>query len=412
MGFVVDYVQAGWDWISSVAVDVWDVVCDLVGVVVTALNDPAIQIILLAILAVTIIGPAIYAAYVDAAIAAAAAEGAAATAWAATSTFVTSFSTSLALSFKALLEAIHFKTVLALHNVAMLVSTSYRAAMMKVYQRLADVSQALGFWPQFISIAIRNVRTLVLDASTTMGRKYDLAEVGWLTDLNGALTKMSDRMTEYKNNPEELFLDLDEWLVAPAMDAKGSFMATVIMALDGTIKVTNSVVTSVVTLSDDLARLVADLPDTIKSHIQPYTKAITDRVDEFIDRTYLDDLNILSEGIGGLKDSMGLVEGRAEDIEGRIDRPGGYMSEIDGLSTGDRRYQEMVMYNLTDRHLDDQKIELESAVGADEMKLHSITEAVEFTPAPPVAFPKEVGTIRHPPGVAPAVRTTWNVGDY
>jgi len=412
MGFVGDLVQSGWDWISGIAVDVWDVVCDLVGVVVSALNDPAIQIMLLAIVSVAVIGPAIYAAYLDAAGAAAAVEGAAATAWAATSTFVTSFSTSIALSFKALLEAIHFKTILALHNVAMLVSSSYREAMRKVYQRLSDVSQALGFWPQFISIAIRNVRTLVLDASTTMGRKYDLAEVGWLTDLNGALTKMSEKMNDYRNNPEMMFLDLDEWLVAPAMDAKGSFMATVIMALDGTIKITNSVVTSVVTLSDDLARLVADLPDTIKSHIQPYTKEITDRVDEFIDRTYLADLAVLSDGIGGLVDSMGLVEGRAEDIEGRIDTPGGYLSEIDDLSQDERRYQEMVMYNLTDRHLDDQKIDLESTVGADEMKLHSITEAVEFTPPPPVAFPKEVGTIKHPPGVAPVFRKTWNVGDY
>jgi len=412
MGFVVDWVQAGWDWVTAVAVDVWDVVCDLVGVVASALNDPNIQVMLLVILAVTIIGPAIYAAYLDAAVAAAAAEGAAATAWAATSTFVTSFATSVTLSFKALLEAIHFKTILALHNVSMLVSSSYREAMRKVYQRLSEVSAALGFWPQFISIAIRNVRTLVLDASSTMGRKYDLAEVGWLTDLNGALTKMSEKMNEYRNSPEMLFLDLDEWLVAPAMDAKGSFMATVLMTIDGTLKLTTSVVASVVTLSDDLARLVADLPDTIKEHIAPYTKPITDRIDEFIDRTYLADLNSLSDGISGLVDSMGLVEGKTEDIEGRIDRPGGYLSEIDNLSIEGRHYQEMLMYNLTDRHLDDQKIELGETVIEAETGLQSIVEAVKFTPAPPVGLPKEVGTIKRPPGVPAKVRHTWFVGEY
>jgi len=67
-------------------------------------------------------------------------------------------------SYNMFLEAIHYDTLLKIHEIAYIVSGDYRVQVNKIYGRIAEVSEALGLGAQFINLALRNARAITLDA--------------------------------------------------------------------------------------------------------------------------------------------------------------------------------------------------------------------------------------------------------
>lgn len=412
MGFIGDAVHDAFEWVNNIVSDVWDVVGDLVTVVGRGLSDPYVQLIIAGVFGTLAGVDAVTDAWTWASYRYATGASAASAIWSGVTAFTQTFVAVLASDFKAFLEAIRFKSVLAVHSTGMMVSKSYREAMADVYKQFGRVSKALGFWPQFISLAVRNSRTLVLDASTSMGRRYDLAEVEWLTELNGTLEKISAKMSAYKNNPEDFLVDLDRWLIAPAANRKGWFMENLLWTLDSLTNTTETVVRDVLTISDDVARFVADLPDNIKSQIEPHTKPITDKIDSFIDETYLPKITRIAKGLDKMMGGLSLVDAKAAAIEDRIRKPGTYLSEIDGLSGEERRYQEMLVYDYSTRYLDDQKGEIGASTREIEEGLERVRKEVVTAKPFSERWPKEIERPARPAGVPAELHKTWFVGDY
>jgi len=319
---------------------------------------------------------------------------------------------SLQTSISALLTAIHFDTLVSVHKIAWLVSDDYRAIMRGVYSEIVSVSQALGYGPYFMVLFLQNARNLVLDVSTSLGMKYDLAQVEWLSVSQGYLKSFSAATYRYSSNPEALLYDLERWVERPVMDQKGSFIQGVIMTVERTTKAVEDIVTDVVVIRDDIDKLVSDLPDRIRLQVEPYVTPYIEKFDTFITETYdpyKDSLDSIMEGITSL-------QGRQrEEMTGLIDRlkkPADYLLEIDRFSDEDRFDQERKFSDISTRqyYRDVKGFTPLSEPASAELK--KIREALMVAIPMPIGFPEEIEGPVRPAGIKAAPRKTWFVGDY
>jgi hypothetical protein len=169
--------------------------------------------------------------------------------------------------FHTLLEVIHFKTILAVSSIAMIVIPQYREMMKGIYGEISKVSNAIGLGSQFLTLALRNARNIVYDFSTSIGSSYDMAEITWLKSLNGFFQAIQNKTQEWVDNPEAVFNDIAKWLEQPAVDGKGSFFGTVWIALDTVIKHAETIAADVGKISKDLYKLLSDLPALVKDNL-------------------------------------------------------------------------------------------------------------------------------------------------
>ncbi len=203
--------------------------------------------------------------------------------------------------FEKLLATIHFKEIMAINSMAMLVSEDYRNMMKKVYKALGQLSDALELGTNFIVLAVRNTRNLVLDVSTMMGAKYDLAEVAWLAEFNKFTQHIQKYAYAYKNNPEQLLTDLANAIEIPAMNTKGSFMQQFISTVSDLGKISEKIVTDVGIVTKDLNALISGLPSTISDAIKPGWKAWNTEWTEFQNSTFKPSI----QTIQGITKSLG-----------------------------------------------------------------------------------------------------------
>ena len=196
------------------------------------------------------------------------------------------FVINLELSFKSFLTNIYFDTLVGVHKIAMLVSADYRNVMKGLYSEISQVSSALGFGPYFLALALQNTRNLVLDVSTSMGMRYDMAEIQWLSTFHEYLGNFAGATYKYTNDPEAVFFDLTRWVETDALDKKGAFVEALTKTLDHVADTVGEMVDTVVLIRDDLEHLVKDLPDKIRSQVEPYIQPHIERFDDFITETY------------------------------------------------------------------------------------------------------------------------------
>ena len=412
MGFVTDVV----DTVVDVVEDVIDVVVDVVEDVVEFIDETIgieIALILAGIAAVYFIAlPAMMEAYAMATtmeITLVTGEVVIASVMEAG---VSAYVAAISAGISALVSAIPFQTIATVHSIAALVSEDYRNMMVQVYSEISRASEALGFYPQFLALAFRNTRQLVLDASSTFGARYDLAEVWWIEEFNNYLKVFNDRAKTYENNPEALFHDLGQVLEKPAMDAKGSYMAGVIKTIDDTLKVVKASVSDIVILRDDLDRLVSDLPEVVKKEIKPHSDRIIKRLDDFIQETYGPRIEVLDGIMNIIQSRQDVAKNNMARLVNRLKKPGDYLTEIDKLPDAERESQEIKIAEVSTR-VYKREVEVWSKTVAPAVKeLALIAKALEVElPKPSWDVPEEGKPKRMSIGeIEP--EHTWFVGDY
>ncbi len=242
-------------------------------------------------------------------------------------------------------EVIHLKTLLKIHSVALLVSGNYRNAMRQFYSDVSRLSHALNLGAHFLPLAIRNARALVLDASTTFGRSYDLAEITWLTDLSAWANKIQKKAAKYENNPGLVFEDLDRWLIAPAMNAKSSAMIALYSSVDATLNTVTQIIDDVITVKDDLQKLVADLPKNVRIWARPLIDDIIKPFSEFIEKDYKPAITALDGVITVVQQSISenkaeaarliqaMIDGTASQAEVQKAYTAGLVGSLDAATT-------------------------------------------------------------------------------
>ncbi len=242
-------------------------------------------------------------------------------------------------------EVIHLKFLLSVHSLGLLVSENYRAAMRNFYTDVSRLSRALNLGAHFLPLAIRNARALVLDASTTLGRSYDLAEITWLTDLASWANKIQSKAARYENNPGRVFEDLDQWLIAPAMNAKSSAMIALYSSVDATLNVVTAIIDDVITVKDDLQKLIADLPKNVRIWASPLVMEVLKPFNEFIEKDYKPAITALDGVITQVKDSISeskaeaarliqaMIDGTATQAEVQKAYAAGLVGSLDAATT-------------------------------------------------------------------------------
>jgi len=322
------------------------------------------------------------------------------------------FASSIADSFKAMLTAIHFDTLVRVHHVLEIVSPNYRELLRSVYGEISKVSEALGFGPHFLSLALQNMRTLVLDASSLFGRGYDMGEIQWLNSFQGYLSKFSAATYRYANDPEALFFDMARWVEKPMLDNKGSFIEGLIITVERTTEAVEGFVDDLTTVRDDFDRLVLQLPENIREHVEPLVRPYLEKFDNFKEANY----DPFEKEINRLLDAVEVEQKahreRMDDIIERLKKPGDLLEDIDRLSLAERLLQEDKISAIANRSLT-RGSETGTPFRDQAIKgLLGIREAFTEQRERPSWYVEEMEMPSRPAGAPVKERKTWFVGDY
>lgn len=314
--------------------------------------------------------------------------------------------------FQSFAEIIHLKTLLQVHEIAYIVSDNYRIFMNKVYLNIGEFSNAIGIGFGFFPLALRNVRAIILDASTTLGKPYDVAEVTWLFGLSEFMETIADKGDEYARNPHHIFNDLDRILTKPAMDAKAFAMQTLFVVIEQGLTATKKVIEGVSLVSADLDRFIADLPDFVRGQWSEALLGVTADFNDFYREDYrpaIDTLDGVLKVVNKRIDDARLIAFR---IISRLKYPGDLLEGVDNLLSFERDKQVgkiSQIANEPSRLLSEAVIQ-SSQSGYDTLK--SLAEALGLK-IPEVAW--DVGEL---PGLSAPVfgqvpdTKTWFVGEF
>lgn len=313
---------------------------------------------------------------------------------------------------EAFLTAIHYDTLHAVHRIAYLTSKDYRQTIDKVYRELSKASEALGFPPYYLHLLMQNLRTIVLDVSTSMGRSYDAAQMEWYNTFDTYLEVFSTRAFRYRDEPSLLFYDLEQLVERPALDTKSAGSRAVFDSIKTLIDGTKTTVVSIKKVSDDIDQLVFDLPENIRKEIGPFTSKITQKVDDFIVNTYEPSIGMLDNVIVAIRGQNETISGDLKGVIGRLAKPADYLLEIDQMPWSERMAQQRKIEELNTRSYRGQMEALSKETQPEYEHLSSIAAAWEKITLVSIEFPTEIETPIHPPGVEPEKRKTWFCGDY
>jgi len=327
-------------------------------------------------------------------------------------TQVAAYAHCLVLGFAEFLEAIHFTTLLSIHEIAYIVSNDYRAMWSKVYSEFGEVSYALGYSADFLNIIIRDSRNVVLDAAAMMGQSYDLAEVTWIKSFQGYLKVFSDQASKYTKNPAAVFYDIDRMLTKPAIDNKAGIMQMTFQTIDSAIKFVRTGIEQTDKLRVDLGKLVSDLPHQIRDEIKPWFDKVTKDFADWIQTEYRPSLKIIDGVINALGIQQEVQRKETRDLVNRLRRPGDYLKEIDDFTEDERRRQEREISEIAFRTSAE---ESENWVRATNLEATKLVEEGRILRAPTERAAWEIYEVEVPerPAGAPVEpRETWFVGDF
>lgn len=314
--------------------------------------------------------------------------------------------------WKSFAEAIHLKTLLQLHEIAYIVSSDYRKMMQRVYGRISEVSDALGFYPQFIGLALRNARTVVLDASTLLGRKYDLGEITWFQNLNEFCTELGDNFKKYKKNPEAIFDLLDQLIIKPQCDVAGEASRTVLGTMDQLVERTGEMVNAMMEVTDGVNTFISDLPAAWKGDIAKVIRKQIENFNWWEKNRFAPTIDALDTIVEALQEKDATHKKAIDELVAQILKPGDALYSIDKLPFDERLDQENKVYEYMSRRYQEHSdnLVIESAGVMEQLEtiasaLKEPLEKVEWL-VPEIEAPQER------PQEEIEQTETWYVGDY
>lgn len=320
--------------------------------------------------------------------------------------------TALSAELTTIATALHLKTVLNIHNIAMLISEDYRKFWSDFYAELANVSKALGYDAYYLALVFRNSRTLIIDSATAMGYSYDEANMVWLDKFDKYLITFSKNAENYAENPEALFHDLSLYLEKEAVNDKTTFVAKLLTSISEVASVVDVTVRDLILIRDDLDKLIRDLPDNIESQIRPHVDGFFKHFDSFIDNDYYPAQVDLQKKLGLFGIELDKNAENVFKVVKRLAKPADYLLEIDAMDERDRLDQESKIADIVTRPLAAEAAAIQVAAKPSAMELKAIGDAARDRTDLPEWIVPEIKTPLRPPDKKAIPRETWFVGDY
>jgi len=193
-----------------------------------------------------------------------------------------------------------------------------------------------------MNLALRNARALVLSASSTIGRPYDLADLDWWVTFDAWSEKASKKLERYEENPEEFLYDLDEWVVRQSVDQQSGAAATALATIADTAEKVAGTIEDVKEVRDDLGQMIADLPASVQKYVRPITDPIIKRFDDFYFDTYTPAVEAL--GIEAEQNRMNIERHRLkiEGLDLTISKNPVKIGDWEAFEPAERRRQEEI----------------------------------------------------------------------
>jgi hypothetical protein len=314
--------------------------------------------------------------------------------------------------FAAFLEAIHYKTLLEIHDIAYILSAAYRSMLDKVYGKLGEFSEAIGRTTGFIETAIQLGRSVSLRVSSFLGKSYDLAEIVWLKNFNSLLERINDTSNLYASNPSRIWNDIDELIIIPATDAAAEAQITMfatVKSITDMIKRGDEMLT---TVQLNFGAVVDELPAKWRNDILPVVEDVAEDIKKWRDGIFAPTMEVIDKVIDVLYTRTLEAKQTMQDIAARLARGGDLLANIDNLPETERLEQERIIGEISTRTYRRESELWQETVIQESITLESILAAVKFELPPELWFiPEQVG-LAVPVGKQAVTKESWFVGDY
>jgi len=314
--------------------------------------------------------------------------------------------------FKNFLELIHFHELLRVHNILYQLLPKYREAVNFIYYRISRVSEAIGFDAQFINLALRNARAVVLTASSMIGRPYDLAELDWWNNYDKLTEKINNDMSKYEDNPEALFQDIDEWIIRDSQDQMAGSQTSILSGVDAALQKVDTVITDVVTLRNEVGQFQEQLPEEVQKYTRPIIDPVLNRFDTFYYNDYAPTMQAIGVEVGENRQNIEINKQKVDMLNLRIDTSDIYIGRWDDLTPDQQEEQQTRLEQRSTANFQNDTDNLTSISYEREQALQKEAESIPEIPTKEYTKPEPMKK-QNPPVKRPSLpKAGWFVGDY
>lgn len=327
-------------------------------------------------------------------------------------TTLSAWASSIKAGFSGFLTAIHFDTIITIHEIAHLTSSAYREMMQKVYGKLGDFSEAIGRTTGFIETAIQLARKTSLEVSSFLGKSYDLGEVVWLKSFRSLLDKINDTAIVYAKNPSQIWTDIDDIIVKPAIDAKAAAQVTMFATVRNAVDMVKSLDDSLTTVQADFVATVSHLPKQWQNDILTMFVGVSGEINEWREGIFAPTIEVIDKVMGVVYERTIKAKELMQQIAARLAKGGDILADIDNLPDAERLEQELKIAEVSTRIM-----RRKNALWLQELQEHVITlesikAAIKFEPSPSIFIVADRPALVTPVGKQAKDKKSWFVGDY
>lgn len=232
---------------------------------------------------------------------------------------------------KSFMEFIHFKELLQLHKVAMILSKDYRQMMLKVYQEISKFSEQVFGWSQTLHMIIQNSRSFIYSVTSAVGFPTDVGEIEWLYTLDETLVKVSDNAERYMDNPEAVFDDMVEWVYKPLGDKyaeiNSGFINTLVQVSQGL----QATAEAVFDARQKLGGVIAYLPEPLRGNLDDRFEGVFSTIDRWQIDVYQPTVDRLDRALSEHSVRQQETQYRMQRLTNRLINPVDYLRELENL---------------------------------------------------------------------------------
>jgi len=253
--------------------------------------------------------------------------------------------------FATIIDAINLDAILEIHEVLWILSDDYRALVGLLFDKISEVSEQLFGNGMILQLVFRSTRNLVLSTSAMLGRPYDLSQCVWFSTLDEILVKFNEKAEIYMNDPEQLFIDLEEWAEKNAIDIGGTFRQSELISMRGSLDFLKSLALQLNTFDRDYKAFTYALPGERGRAIDRKISPILINLGEFRFSSY--ERNRLETGymIKDNKENIDRQRTTMSAIQWGTERPSRGFEKIEGLDKEDRQKEEQIIEDYSSREL-------------------------------------------------------------
>jgi len=314
--------------------------------------------------------------------------------------------------FSGFMDAIHFRTIMAIHNIAYMTSNAYRAVFLDITTAISRVSSQLGLPAYYIQNALENARIVVHDLGATLGQSWDLSEITWLNTMNDFLVTIKEKTDLYSQKPAALLWDIYQKIYKPAYDTKASAARVVFDTLDRNIHAIETIFENADKLTKSFSKFVSELPAEVRKEIEPTVIPLLELWQTHIRNDYMEKFRDFEKLLGYNAAAMEKSKNTVYALSRMIAFPGDLLEGVDGLAPLSRLNQERKIAEVSNRAYQPYRDVV--AKDFDEMGsaiAHRLANPIPPSKPPAWYLPELEGVIS-PPGMAPQTRRSWFVGDF